>query len=111
MRAHSALALTLLHQPTEGEQWKEGKGEGERKTLPYFSVPERHGVSVWCERQEGGREEGWGKRRVVMVGCSMQAGVITYMDSGAVLKACYIRQFPGSAQLRKLCEEGGKTHQ
>lgn len=55
VRAHSASALTLLHQPAEGEQW----GEGERKTLSYFSVPERHEVSVWCEREEGGRVRKW----------------------------------------------------
>lgn len=54
VRAHSASALSLLHQPTEGEHWREGQWE--RKTLPYFSVPDRHEVSVWCEREEGGFE-------------------------------------------------------
>lgn len=75
MRAHSASALTLLHQPTEG---KHGR-EGERKTLPYFPAPEWHEVSKWSERERrerlkvGGEVEG-----------SIQAGVITYIDSGAV---------------------------
>lgn len=58
VRAHSASALTLLHQPTEGEQRRERGREGERKTLAHFLVPERHEVSVWCERDEGGSESG-----------------------------------------------------
>lgn len=78
VRAHCASALTLLHQATEGEQWREGEEEGERKTLLYFSVPERHEVSVWCEREVGGSESG--RRGVVGL---MQAGVITYIDSRA----------------------------
>ncbi len=58
VRAHGASALTLLHQPTEG---KHGR-EGERKTLPYFSAPKRHEVSVWSEREEGASQRRRGGR-------------------------------------------------
>lgn len=62
VRAQSANTVTSA---AEGEQWgrkKMGAGEEERKTLPYFSLPERHEVSVWCEREvEKGSESGrWG---------------------------------------------------
>lgn len=67
VRAHSASAQTLLHQPTEGEQWREGEEKGERKKgreekrergkpCPTLTVPERHEVNVWCGNEEGGSE-------------------------------------------------------
>lgn len=92
MRAHSA-SLSLLHQPTESEHWREGQSE--RKTLPYFSVPDRHEVSVWCESREGPKAGG----AVAVLWGSMEAGLNTYIDSGVVFKACYTRLLPGLTQL------------
>lgn len=53
----------------------------ERKTLPYFSVPDRHEVSVWRERE---RKEGPEAGEEVVLRGSMQAEVITSAHSGVV---------------------------
>lgn len=53
---------------------------------------------------------GWGLevggevgRKVIL---SKPTVVITYIDSGAILKGCYIRLFPGLAELSEVSEIG-----
>lgn len=84
-----SIAVTSAHWGRaleRGTVWK-------RKTLPYFSVPDRHEVSVWRERE---REEGGSRSRRGggFVGV-LQAEVITSAHSGVVWKACYTRLLPG----------------
>lgn len=54
----------------------------ERKTLPYFSVPDRHEVSVWRERER--RREG------------PEAGEEVVLWGFDASRGCHIRSFWGS---------------
>lgn len=72
------------------------RGRQENPAL-LFSARTARSEHVVCKR--GGRVRGGG-------GGSMQAGLITYIDSGAVLKACYTRLFPGLAQLLSFWTRG-----
>lgn len=59
VRAHSFLALTLLHQPTEGEQWKEAERE---RGKPCPSLRCQNGTKWMCGVRGGkeGLKEEWG---------------------------------------------------
>lgn len=92
VRAQSANTVTSA---AEGEQWREkekgsGRGREENPALLFTARAARSERVVW----EGGGE----RVRKWEVGL-MQAGVITYWDSGAAFKVCYIRLSPGLAKL------------
>lgn len=59
VRAHSASALSLLHQPTEGELWREGLCEREKNSALLFCArPARSERVAWeRERREGPEAE------------------------------------------------------
>lgn len=108
VRAYCASSLTLLHQPTEATG--EGETQGERKTLSYFSMPERHEASVWRE-EEGGSTSG----RRGGVGGAWSEQVIRYIVSGAAFESLLhktLSRFSASTKClrdEKTHANGGKT--